>query len=161
MVPKLDGCYPNKNEISQALGKSNGCSIVLLAVLKVLIKVISLSHYLHCGVKLIFMYTDKKYQPTEDEAVGITCAAMGWKEPKDWRLLRERKRDTHKIPFLDLADWDKKQQQQRKNDSVRKQKEGHSNDGNGSNSTPRKDNNNEHNHGTRQDEKKDEDQYQC
>ena len=43
--PKLDGCYPNKNEISQALGKSNGCIIVdILAVLKILIKVISLSH---------------------------------------------------------------------------------------------------------------------
>ena len=55
LVPKLDGCYPNKNEISQALGKSNDCIIVdILAVLKILIKVISLSHYIALWYKIIF-----------------------------------------------------------------------------------------------------------
>jgi hypothetical protein len=42
----------------------------------------------------------------EDRAVEVTCAAMGWARPEDWRRARAKLSETHGLPLLDLADWD-------------------------------------------------------
>ena len=42
---------------------------------------------------------------TEDKAVEVTCAALGWSVPEDWRE-RRKVVDLHGIPILDLAVWD-------------------------------------------------------
>lgn len=44
----------------------------------------------------------------EDRAVAVTCAAMGWPAPADWRGARARLAETHGLPLLDLADWEKR-----------------------------------------------------
>ena len=46
----------------------------------------------------------------EDDAVSVTCSAMGWKIPINWRDVRKRIVNLHDIPILDLALWDKEQQ---------------------------------------------------
>lgn len=56
-----DGCYPSKEDISQAL---------------------------------------------EDRAIEVTCRAMGWKIPANWRL--DRKPSLHGLRILDLAEWDRR-----------------------------------------------------
>ena len=52
--------------------------------------------------------------PTEDKAVTVLCAKMGWRMPKNWRAVREEMKGIHVIyglPLMDLADWDRQQQQ--------------------------------------------------
>ena len=46
---------------------------------------------------------------TEDTAVKVTCAAMNWRIPTDWRNDRAQKESNHSMPLLNLADWDKAQ----------------------------------------------------
>eukprot|EP00584_Thalassiosira_punctigera_P014704 CAMPEP_0172552560 /NCGR_PEP_ID=MMETSP1067-20121228/45836_1 /TAXON_ID=265564 ORGANISM="Thalassiosira punctigera, Strain Tpunct2005C2" /NCGR_SAMPLE_ID=MMETSP1067 /ASSEMBLY_ACC=CAM_ASM_000444 /LENGTH=231 /DNA_ID=CAMNT_0013340563 /DNA_START=175 /DNA_END=870 /DNA_ORIENTATION=- len=64
----------------------------------------------------VYTFTDDGCYPTqrdisqalEDRAVEVTCAAMGWKAPTDWRQVRKKEGETHGMPLLDLADWDKR-----------------------------------------------------
>lgn len=45
---------------------------------------------------------------TEDRAVRVTCAAMGWDVPENWRIFRKEQLSAHGMPLLDLSDWDKR-----------------------------------------------------
>lgn len=68
-----DGCYPTKQDISQAL---------------------------------------------EDKALEVTCAAMGWEIPENWRLIRKKESETHGLPLLNLADWDQRKTKNNSNDET-------------------------------------------
>lgn len=51
-------------------------------------------------------------QYLEDKAIVVTCSAMGWAVPENWRAIRKKLSDTHNIPVLNLAEWDEYQCQQ-------------------------------------------------
>jgi len=52
----------------------------------------------------------------EDRAVEVTCSAMNWKIPENWRQIRKKEAETHGMPLLDLADWDRRQKIKNSND---------------------------------------------
>mmetsp|Transcript_19113 Transcript_19113/g.40291 ORF Transcript_19113/g.40291 Transcript_19113/m.40291 type:complete len:242 (-) Transcript_19113:275-1000(-) len=70
----------------------------------------------------IFTFTNDGCYPTkrdisealEDKAVEVTCAAMGWDIPQNWRIVRKKESETHGLPILNLADWDQKQRKNHK-----------------------------------------------
>lgn len=87
-------------------------------------------------------------QALEDRAVEVTCAAMDWKVPQNWRQVRKKEVETHGMPLLDLADWDR-----------RKTKTNSKEEKNSNSQTKRKDDK----HVDKQEEKKDAttDEFQC
>ncbi|KAL7527920.1 hypothetical protein ACHAXR_002191 [Thalassiosira sp. AJA248-18] len=73
----------------------------------------------------IFTFTSTGCYPTkeeisqslEDTAVKVTCAAMGWKIPSDWRQIRKEIQSLPQgLPLLDLADWDQRKLKNSSND---------------------------------------------
>ena len=59
------------------------------------------------SARAIRFSNELKYSPsTEDRAIEVTCEAMGWKMPTNWRL--DRKPSLHGLRILDLADWDRR-----------------------------------------------------
>jgi len=64
----------------------------------------------------IYTFTEDGCYPTtrdisqalEDRAVEVTCSAMNWKIPENWRQIRKKEAETHGMPLLDLADWDRR-----------------------------------------------------
>ncbi|KAL7549152.1 LOW QUALITY PROTEIN: hypothetical protein ACHAWF_012416 [Thalassiosira exigua] len=57
---------------------------------------------------LIFAPPQMDATTTEDTSVRVTCEAMGWDVPRDWRTVREKQRKLHGMPLLDLAEWDRR-----------------------------------------------------
>mmetsp|Transcript_26454 Transcript_26454/g.55264 ORF Transcript_26454/g.55264 Transcript_26454/m.55264 type:complete len:227 (+) Transcript_26454:223-903(+) len=72
----------------------------------------------------IYTFTDDGCYPTtrdisqalEDRAVEVTCSAMNWKIPENWRQIRKKEAENHGMPLLDLADWDRRQKIKNSND---------------------------------------------
>ncbi len=85
---------------------------------------------------------------TEDKAVEVTCAAMKWDAPQNWRHIRKKHADLHDIPILDLAEWDRRVSKTRNasNDSNTTNPNDHISQRNG---------NNDNHNDDRQEEKKD------
>ena len=42
----------------------------------------------------------------ENRAVKVTCAAMGWKIPENWRIVRNEMKKVYS-PVMDLSEWDR------------------------------------------------------
>mmetsp|Transcript_19056 Transcript_19056/g.34374 ORF Transcript_19056/g.34374 Transcript_19056/m.34374 type:complete len:129 (+) Transcript_19056:616-1002(+) len=55
-----------------------------------------------------FISINLRLDITEDRAVEVTCSAMNWKIPENWRQIRKKEAETHGMPLLDLADWDRR-----------------------------------------------------
>lgn len=98
-----DGGYPTKEDVSQALGT---------CIVRNVIDDDAFYSLCSRGVQTCSHIASQLLHPPEDQAVKVTCTEMGWRFPAKWRYVRKEIQVTHDLPLLDLADWDRQQEQQ-------------------------------------------------
>ena len=75
-----DGCYPTKQDISQALGKWK----LMLVLSEEKMQIESLFILLPQSQQCAFDFL------TEDKTVVVMCTALGWEIPETWRLIHRK-----------------------------------------------------------------------